>query len=275
MIYLPQKTHQLIFQQVFLVTLFTLLFLTASSTFISAEDSKTMQVSAIISTYRQQTDTQTDSTSVIGTKTYITSASFTIIENALEKIIIDYNQSILVRIKKSDTNCVQYKFDYKQVIAEEEDNRDRLVRQRLYDLLGSTRQYDSDRYETIAGYHAKKITIHFAADLRMFRMVVAPIIEILGQQFTETSHDYWVSDLVSTYNDLYKTAGERHTVFETNPFLKQIDYLGLLQQLRGFPVRLTRKIGSITIIETLQNTENKKISLDTFSIPATCKQFNE
>ncbi|MEW5910555.1 MAG: DUF4412 domain-containing protein [Thermodesulfobacteriota bacterium] len=93
--------------------------------------------------------------------------------------------------------------------------------------------------------------------------------------FMGTSGEYWISNEVEGLDELLTYSKKSAKVMGRNPMLKQMNFSALTEELKGFPVETTMKIGNGTTTSTLKKIERKGLSTDLFKVPAGYKMTDQ
>lgn len=204
------------------------------------------------------------------TITYSVNSEISKIEDTKKIIYIDYAKNYFYRYDKSNRSCLKFPFNSNQV--NEPVNTEKDINSRNISLVSSFKVFTTTEHKEIAHYNCSLKHILFGADLAMFQMVAPLVVHEYGQRFTESMVGYCVSDDVVGLNTLFNIAQKRNDVFKNNPLLRQIDIVGLLEILDGFPVQITQKIHETDFVTTLASNlepikDEKKLSL-----PVECRK---
>lgn len=187
-----------------------------------------------------------------------------IIKSTEEIIHIDYTNHILYRYSKKDDQCTQFALSLKPHPSESSKE------EQINMLVSSYRLFQGAENKVIDTYKCSRKSILFGADLALSQMVSSPRVKKFNQYFTESMVGYFVSDKINGYNVLLKIAKNREKVYQNNPLLRQIDIIGLLDILDGFPIQILQKRNGVSIVRTLTGAVTPIQEQHTFPPPAAC-----
>jgi len=112
----------------------------------------------------------------------------------------------------------------------------------------------------------------FGADLAMFQMVSPLVVHEFNQKFSESMVGYYVSKDVVGLNTLLHITQERSDVFKNNQLLRQIDIIGLLEVLKGFPVQIIQKLRDTDSLTTLSGNLKPIEDRGQLLLPGECRE---
>ncbi len=168
--------------------------------------------------------------------TYTVSEDITRIDSPLETVLIDYPAHRLFRLKNSFHPCLVFPFA---------DPHGQLP-------LAQTRTAASGDRIWINGRACLRKTLHFGADLAYSQMLAPPVIQRYGQDFTITLISYSISDSLVMPEFLLALAQKRRQIFSDYPLLRQIDPVGILEFLQGFPLQSEQVLPGGRLLSTLE-----------------------
>jgi len=183
------------------------------------------------------------------TITYSVNSTISKIEYQNEIIYIDYGKGTLFRYNKLKQSCVEFPLSSYKTNESPKPLED--PRKRSILLIGSLKVLTTKEHKKVSDYNCSLKHIMFGADLGMYQMIAPLVVHELGHNFTESMISYSVSNEVTDFSNLLAIAQKRNDVFKNNPLLRQIDIVGLLEILGGFPVQTTFKSRDTTSTTTL------------------------
>lgn len=157
---------------------------------------------------------------------YSVSNTITRISSIEETILIDYQDLQLFRFKNADQACSKYVL--------EKTDKDEPFAETL--LLPSTKEIQTSPVSKIKKY------IIFGGRLAFHQMINAPVIHRYGQDFTLAITEYAATDRLSNIKRLFDVAEQHRQIFLDYPLLRQLDPIGLIDLLGGFPVESEQHI---------------------------------
>jgi len=120
----------------------------------------------------------------------------------------------------------------------------------IKEMFGKMKVVPTDETKTIAGYLCKRYNV-----------------ELMMMQ-----SEYWTSKDVKGYGEIATVSKKMQKAFQDNPVLKNMDVLGMMDSLDGFPVQIVSKMMGGTSTTTLKKIETKRLSKDLFEVPKDYKQ---
>ena len=201
--------------------------------------------------------------------TYFVSPEVTKINHSDEIIYIDYRIHILYRYNKADEVCLKFPLISNNI--NQPANTKELLKKRNISLISNLKVVSTTDHKEIAQYNCSLKHVMYGADLAMFQMVAPPVVHEFGQRFTESMVGYYVSDKVIGLHTLYNIAQKRSDIFKNNPLLRQIDIVGLLELLNGFPVQMIQKHRDTDSVTTLLGNPKPNKDNKLFFLPAECR----
>jgi len=185
------------------------------------------------------------------TISYSVNSEITKIEDGQEIISIDYSQYVLYRYNKSERSCLKFPL-YSSYATEPADPKEN-SREKSIALVGSLKRITTTERKEIGPYKCSLQHILFGAQFAVSQMVASPVIQKFNQQFTESMVSYWVSNEVLALSPLLTISQKRRPVYQNNPLLRQVDIVGLLEILEGFPVQSRYRFREVESVMTLLN----------------------
>ena len=85
--------------------------------------------------------------------------------------------------------------------------------------------------------------------------------------FMMMKSEYWVSKDVKAYKEFRVLSEKMAKMFENNPMLKQMNIMGIMENIDGFPVQTVVEMMGGSITSTLIKAEKKDVSKDVFEVP--------
>ncbi len=183
------------------------------------------------------------------TITYTVNSSISKIEDANETIFIDYANYTFYRYNRLTKSCITFPLTSEKTNGSPDTPE--YLKNRSISLAGSLRILNTTEHTTIGTYNCSLKRIMFGADLAKIQMLASPVISEFNQTFTESMSSYSVSNEVAGFTPLLNIARKHKNVLKNNPLLRQIDIVGLLEILGGFPVQISRQSGSKQSVTTL------------------------
>ncbi len=171
------------------------------------------------------------------TTTYTVSEDISRIDSPLETVLIDYPAHRLFRLQNSYHPCLVFPFA---------DPHEQLP-------LAQIRTAASGDRIWINGQSCVRKILHFGADLAYSQMLVPPAIQRYGQDFTITLMSYSISDSLAVPEFLFELARKRKPIFIAYPLLRQIDPIGILEFLQGFPLQSEQVLPGGKLLSTLED----------------------
>jgi len=115
----------------------------------------------------------------------------------------------------------------------------------IKEMFGKMKVVPTEETKTISGYKCKKYNVDF--------MMV--------------NTEYWISDQVKGYKEINTVSKKMKEAFKENPILKNMDILGMMDSLDGFPVQIVNKMMGGSSTTTLKKIEKKPLPKKLFEIP--------
>lgn len=125
------------------------------------------------------------------------------------------------------------------------DAQSKMLQALIESMATSIKVTPTDEYREIAGYKCRKfnVTVMMATS------------------------EYWASKDFSGYDELLAIGEKASAVFANNPMMKQMNILGLMKEIDGFPVRTVTQVMGGTVVSTLKTMQQKKLSKSLFQVP--------
>ena len=201
---------------------------------------------------------------------YAVNSEITKIEYLNEIIYIDYAKYAFYKYNKLEGTCLQFPLNSKN-ITEPIDTKD-INKKRNISLIGSLKVFTTTEHKKIFHYNCSLKNVLFGADLAMSQMVSPLVVHEFNQKFTESMVGYYVSKDVVGLNTLLHIAQKRSEVFKNNPLLRQVDIIGLLEILKGFPVQIIQKGRDTDSLTTLSGNPELIEDKGQFLFPGECRK---
>lgn len=103
----------------------------------------------------------------------------------------------------------------------------------------------TDETMTVAGYDCRKYEV----------------------QFMMATGVYWVTKDIRGYKELSRLTMNIAKAFEQNPMMKQMNVMGMMDQMDGFPIKTIMNVMGGTITTTLKSIEERSIDPSMFEVP--------
>jgi hypothetical protein len=201
---------------------------------------------------------------------YSVCSEFSVIEYEREIIYIDYVSYVLYRYNKVDGVCL--KFPLQPSHTQTPITAGGSSKERTRFLVSSMKLFTSTDCTKINDQSSTLKNILFGADLAKSKMVAPLVVNQFNQNFSESIVSYCVSDTIVGLDRLYEIAKKRDEVFQNNPLLRQIDIVGLIEVLNGFPVQINQRVGNLTMVTTLQGDLEPLDKLKQLPHPDSCRK---
>jgi len=117
--------------------------------------------------------------------------------------------------------------------------------QMMKQMADSTKIVPTDETEAIAGYNCRKYDV----------------------QFMMAKGVYWVTTEIKGYQELKKLIQDMGKALEQNPMAKQMNIMGMLDQIDGFPVKTVMDVMGGKVTTTLKMIEQRPLDKSLFEIP--------
>ena len=202
--------------------------------------------------------------------TYVVSSKITKIEYTNEIIYIDYAKYALYKYNKLDRSCLKFPLNSNN-ITEPVDTKE-VLKKRNISLISSQKVFTTTESKEISHYNCTLRHVMFGADLAMFQMVSPLVVHEFNQKFSESMVGYYVSKDVVGLNTLLHITQERSDVFKNNQLLRQIDIIGLLEVLKGFPVQIIQKLRDTDSLTTLSGNLKPIEDRGQLLLPGECRE---
>jgi hypothetical protein len=157
---------------------------------------------------------------------YSVSNAITRISSIKETIFIDYQALRLYRLSNADQACSGYVF--------EKADKNAPLAETL--VLPYTEEIQTSSVSKIRKY------IIFGGRLAFHQMIKAPVVHRYGQNFALSIIGYSATDSLPDLKRLFDLAEQHRQIFLDYPLLRQLDPIGLLELLGGFPMESEQHI---------------------------------
>ncbi len=196
---------------------------------------------------------QPDGTSII--KQYI-SENATMTDQGDRITIIDFNDKMMYDLDpkaKTYTKALAEKMGMPEGAEGQNAEQTKMMQQMMQSMAGSIKVTPTNETQTINGYKCKKYIVS---------MMMA-------------TSDYWATKDFKGYDEM-KTVGEKAAkLFENNPMMKQMNVMGLMKDLDGFPIKTSSQVMGGSVVTLVKKIEQKKLEKDLFKVPAGYKLVKE
>lgn len=183
-----------------------------------------------------------DETKVI--KTYLTVyASRT--EQEGQITIMDFDTKIMYHINPQAKTYQQINLAEMGKPPEMKGEKGQMQQQMMKNMMGNIQVTPTQETRQIAGYNCQK---YLVSGMMM-------------------NSDFWLSKDVKGYEEIKEIGKKNASVFDENPMMKQMNIVGMMSQLDGFPVQMVMNIMKGTLTTTLKKIEKKSLDKSLFSVP--------
>lgn len=195
---------------------------------------------------------QPDGTSII--KQYI-SEDATMTDQGDRITIIDFNEKMMYDLDtkaKTYTKTLAEKMGMPETEGQDAEQA-KMMQQMMQSMAGSIKVTPTNETQTINGYKCKKYIVS---------MMMA-------------TSDYWATKDFKGYDEM-KTVGEKAAkLFEANPMMKQMNVMGLMKDLDGFPIKTSSQVMGGSVVTLVKKIEQKNLEKSLFKVPAGYKLVKE
>jgi hypothetical protein len=190
---------------------------------------------------------QPDGTAVL--KQYFSSDA-TMIDLGDRITIMNFKEKMVYDLEKASRTYTSNAIDKMGMesfgIEAEGEEQNALLQTMLQTMAQNSKVTPTSEVKTIQGYKCRKYVI----DIMM------------------TSSQYWVTREFTGYDEMKSIAERATQAFMNNPLMRQMNVLGMMKELDGYPVHTITQIMNGTITSTLKKTEQKKLDPSLFKVPA-------
>lgn len=171
--------------------------------------------------------------------------------------IFDFKEKMMYDLDKKAKTYTKSPIDKMGMPAEGAGGADaeqaKMMQQMMKTMAGSIKVTPTGIVETIGDYKCRKYVVN---------MMMA-------------QSDYWATKEFKGYDEMKEIGEKAAKIFEANPMMKQMNIMGLMKELDGFPIKTATQVmgGSITTI--VKKIEQKKLDKDLFKVPAGYKLVAE
>jgi len=164
------------------------------------------------------------------------------ISSSNKLLFIDYSSMDLYRFDRLSKQCSV--FDLKGTEPNE-------IVKKTVSRLAEFSVKESTEKQDIKEFHCARKTVLLGAGMFRLKTFGPKMLERYGQSFREAVAEYWVSQDVRHWKMLQGFILQRQAAFGTQPLLKRLDPLGLIEAVGGFPVQGWQKTGGVRVDFTL------------------------
>jgi hypothetical protein len=164
--------------------------------------------------------------------------------------IFDFKEKMMYDLDKKAKTYTKSPIEKMGMPAEGAQGQDaeqaKMMQQMVKSMAGNIKVTPTDVVETINGYKCRKFIVSM--------MMV--------------NSDYWSTKEFKGYDEM-KAIGEKSAkIFESNPMVKQMNIMGLMKELDGFPIKTAAQVMGGSITTVVKKIEQKKLDKDIFKVPA-------
>ncbi|MFZ1982998.1 MAG: DUF4412 domain-containing protein [Desulfatitalea sp.] len=164
--------------------------------------------------------------------------------------IFDFKEKMMYDLDKTAKTYTRSPIDKMGMPAEGATGPDaeqaKMMQQMMKSMAGSIKVTPTGIVETIGGYKCRKYVVN---------MMMA-------------QSDYWATKEFKGYDEMKEIAEKAAKVFEANPMMKQMNIMGLMKELDGFPIKTATQVMGGSIVTVVKKIEQKKLDKDLFKVPA-------
>lgn len=163
--------------------------------------------------------------------------------------IVDYNAMELYTLDTKAKTCAEMNLGTLLGRAEVKVDKKKMGEMLVLGAMMGIQITPTDQLKTIAGYKCRKYNVRL------------PMVD----------GEYWVSQDVKGFQELRilgsKVGAKVGAVAENNPMLRQIDVVGMMSNLGGFPVYTVNHVMGGTVESTLKKVEQRALDPSLFIVP--------
>jgi hypothetical protein len=185
---------------------------------------------------------QQDGTTLV--KTYFTANAIRT-ETGDLTTIMDLNAMMMYQLDPTTKTYTQMKMDQLAMPGMDE-KQAQAVQEMMKEMMKDLKITPTNETKKIAGYTCQKYTLTVMM----------------------TTTDYWLSQEVKEYAEMKAISSKMIEAFARNPMLKQMNIMGMINQLDGFPVQTVIQVMDGTITNTLKRIEKTTVNQSLFKVPA-------
>ena len=176
-------------------------------------------------------------------RSYYTSGAFRIELGSSRIIIMDFNTMTMYHL---DPGSMTYRETKLNELADKMSNIDPEAQKKMMgSILGTMQVTPTGETKTIEGYKCKKYNVSFMS----------------------MPSEYWVTKDVEAYGELKELYSGMAKSFEANPMLSEMNVMGIMSKVDGFPVQIVRQSMGGQTVSTVKKMEKKNLSEDLFKVP--------
>ena len=168
--------------------------------------------------------------------TYTVSEKATRIDAPAEVVFIDYRQRRLYRQRLPGESCQAFAFASPPSILP----------------IAQTRVIATEEKLRLNSQLCTKKLLYFGSDLAIAQTMVPPSVQHYGQVFTIRVLSYWVPNNSAGFHALFDVSRNHRQTFTDFPLLRQIDPLGVVDLLQGFPLQCEEMLTNGRLVSTLE-----------------------
>jgi len=164
--------------------------------------------------------------------------------------IVDFNKKLIYQLDPAAKTYTRSDISSFSAIPgmggdAESGEQNQMVKAMIESMANSIKVTPTDEYREIAGYKCRKflVTIMMAAS------------------------EYWASKDFKGYDELMAIGEKASAVFADNLMMKQMNILGLMKEVDGFPVQTVTQVMGGTVVSTLKTMQQKPLSKSLFQVP--------
>jgi len=160
--------------------------------------------------------------------------------------IMNYKTMTSYELNPMDKTYTQHDMTQMQGIPKMEGPQKEQFEEMMERMAASMKIEPTDETRTIAGYTCRKYDV----------------------QVMMAKGTYWVSKDIKGYDNLRRVTLNMAKAFEKNPMMKQMNILGMMDRIDGFPVETVMNVMGGKVTTTLKTIEEKSLDRTLFEIPA-------
>jgi hypothetical protein len=161
--------------------------------------------------------------------------------------IFDFKEKMMYDLDKKAKTYTKSPIDKMGMPAEGMDaEQAKMMQQMMKSMAGSIKVTPTGVVETINGYKCRKFLVN---------MMMA-------------QSDYWATKEFKGYDEMKEIGEKAAKIFEANPMMKQMNIMGLMKELDGFPIKTATQVMGGSITTLVKKIEQKKLDKDIFKVPA-------
>jgi hypothetical protein len=158
--------------------------------------------------------------------------------------IMDLDAMMMYQLDPTTKTYTQMKMDQIAMPGMDE-KQAQAVQEMMKEMMKNVKITPTNETQKIAGYMCKKYTLTVMT----------------------TTTDYWLSKEVKEYAEMKAISSKMIEAFARNPMLKQMNIMGMIDQLDGFPVQTVIQMMGGAITNTLKRIEKTTVDQSLFKVP--------